>query len=390
MRHQPRILVLVVCLGTGVACAQVSIETVTVGHPGNAGELSGAGAGGFGPDRICGAVSYVYNIGKFEVTAAQYTVFLSAVAADDTYGLYQTAMWNDSFGCGIERHGAPGTYTYSVAGDSADRPVNYVSWGDAARYANWLHNGQPGLDVPVPQDEHSTEKGSYDLDGASSDAALTAVVREPSATWVIPTEDEWYKAAYHYNDGATAAYHTYPMCSNAAPNNDLTEPDPGNSANFFIEPDDYTVGDPHWRTEVGRHENSRSCYGTFDQGGNVWEWNEEVFFDLNRGTRGGSYWHFDIYLRADTRLLSGLPTSDSDYVGFRVVEIPASATADLDGDGDVDLRDHALFGNCMSGQDIYEPPAGCLPLLFHRADIDADDDVDLADHAQMIERFAFP
>ena len=96
----------------------VGIETVQVGNPGNAGELSGNGAGGYGPDRICGAVDYVYNIGKFEVTAGQYTEFLNAVAATDTYGLYQEQMdlglHPDDMGCNIERSGSPGGYTYTV------------------------------------------------------------------------------------------------------------------------------------------------------------------------------------------------------------------------------------------------------------------------------------
>ena len=52
-----------------IARAEVVIATVTVGNAGNAGELSGEGAGGGGPDRICGAVDCVYNIGRFEVTA---------------------------------------------------------------------------------------------------------------------------------------------------------------------------------------------------------------------------------------------------------------------------------------------------------------------------------
>ena len=83
-----RILVLrvsatVLVLSAGVTVqAQVVIETVTVGNPGNAGELSGAGAGGLGTDRICGAVDYTYNIGKFEIKAAQYTAFLNAVGAN--------------------------------------------------------------------------------------------------------------------------------------------------------------------------------------------------------------------------------------------------------------------------------------------------------------------
>jgi len=72
-------------------------------------------------------VDYVYQIGKYEVTNAQYIEFLNAVAETDTYGLYSTNMWS------IERSGSSGSYTYTVAADRADRPVNHVSWGDAAR-----------------------------------------------------------------------------------------------------------------------------------------------------------------------------------------------------------------------------------------------------------------
>ena len=80
-----------------------SLETVPVGNVGNAGELSGAGAGGYGPNRICGAVAYEYNIGKYEVTAGQYTEFLNAVADTDTYALYNQSMWSSTYGCKIQR-----------------------------------------------------------------------------------------------------------------------------------------------------------------------------------------------------------------------------------------------------------------------------------------------
>ena len=72
------------CSAMGPSAMAVVIETVPVGNVGNAGELSGAGAGGRGPDRICGAVDYAYNIGKYEVTNAQYAEFLNAAAATDT------------------------------------------------------------------------------------------------------------------------------------------------------------------------------------------------------------------------------------------------------------------------------------------------------------------
>ncbi|MGB2985977.1 MAG: SUMF1/EgtB/PvdO family nonheme iron enzyme, partial [Phycisphaerae bacterium] len=300
------------------------IETVPVGNPGNAGELSGEGAGGYGPDRICGAVDYVFNIGMFEVTAGQYTEFLNAVADEDTYGLYNTSMLSSSDGCKIRRTGSSGSYVYLVDADGddvedadwLDRPVNYVSWGDAARFANWLHNGQP----TGAQDLSTTEDGSYYLNGATSDAALLAVVREPDRTWVIPSEDEWYKAAYHKNDGDTGNYFDYPTSTDSVPSNDLIDPDPGNNATFYA--GGYTIGSPYYRTAVGDFENSESPYDTFDQGGNVWEWNEVIIDGVVRGVRGGSFDQDKSNMRAATRNGGISPTYEYYYIGFRVAEVP--------------------------------------------------------------------
>jgi formylglycine-generating enzyme required for sulfatase activity len=303
-----------VVAGTAVA---VNIETVPVGNPGNAGELSGSGAGGYGPDRICGSVSYTYNIGKYEVTAGQYTEFLNKVAATDTYGLYNAYMWSDGYGCKIQRSGTSGSYTYSVASDWANRPVNYVSWGDSARFANWLHNGQP----TGAQGLSTTEDGAYYLNGATTNAALLAVNRESDWKWAITSEDEWYKAAYHKNDGATGNYWDYPTSSNNVPSNVLGNPtDPGNNATYYN--NGYTIGSPYYRTEVGAHENSDSPYGTFDQGGNVWEWNEAVIYGSYRGLRGGSFIYSDYYLHASTRSSYYFPTNEFSNIGFRVSEVP--------------------------------------------------------------------
>jgi len=316
-------------------------ETVVVGNPGNAGELSGGGAGGYGPDRICGAVDYVYHIGKFEVTAKQYTEFLNSVGETDTYTLYNEYMDTDLYpaknGCNIKRSGSSGSYAYSVAPNWGNRPVNYVSWGNAARFCNWLHNGQPS----GAQDLTTTEDGSYYLNGAIYGYELIAVVRKAGATWVIPSEDEWYKAAYHKNDGVTGNYYDYPACNDTVPNNDLIDPDPGNNANFYIDTGDYAIGSPYWRTPVGEFENSQSCYGTFDQGGNVWEHNEGVFFSLYFGIRAGGFVGWGqptaTALRAAYRAFySDSPDSEGHDIGFRVALI---------GDADSDsVQDH--FDNC--------------------------------------------
>jgi formylglycine-generating enzyme required for sulfatase activity len=284
-------LMAAVAIGVGPPLAwsapAVVMETVTVGNAGNTGEQSRIQNA---DPTFYGGVAYPFAIGTYEVTAGQYTAFLNAVAASDAYALYHVRMDYDAdttrHGCNIKRHGAPGSYTYSVAPEWANRPVNYVSWADAVRFANWLHNGQP----TGPQDTTTTEDGSYRILGIheSSDHLLEHVVREPDATWVIPTENEWYKAAYHKNDGVTGNYWNYPTRADHGVSNTLIDPDPGNHATFsvnFV----HTIGPPYFRTEVGAHENSASPYGTFDQGGNVMEFTETVPSSDIRRIRGGSW-----------------------------------------------------------------------------------------------------
>ena len=321
---------LLVVLTLGSAAMAVNIETVPVGNTGNADDTHGDGYGG---------VDYEYNIGKYEVTAGQYTEFLNAVAGVDTYSLYNTSMWSGTYGCKIERYDGAGTpgdpYQYQVASDWQDRPVNYVSWGDAARFANWLTNGQP----TGPQGLTTTEDGAYYLNGATTDAELLAVSREADWRWAITSEDEWYKAAYHKNDGDTGNYFDYPTSSDTVPGyvndsgnlsttgNPFTEggTDPGNYATYDGDDGTGGIGSPYYRTEAGEWENSDSPYGTFDQGGNVWEWNEAIIGSY-RGLRGGSFYSYDYSLRASDRDYYRYPTDEGGNVGFRVVEVPEPGT----------------------------------------------------------------
>ena len=283
--------------------AEVAIEWVQIGHLGN---------------RSCsqvvdrGNVDYVYSIGKFEITAGQYTEFLNAVAFADAYELWHPVM-AEGDGCQIVRSGSQGSYTYTVAPDRADRPVAAVNWGDAARFCNWLHNGQPtGF-----QNLSTTEGGAYFLDGATTDEELTAVVREPGAAFAIPSDSEWYKAAYY--DPAIDGYYMYATGTDEIPSHELIDPDPGNHATY--RPGDFTIGAPYLRTEVGAHENSASPLGTFDQSGNVMEWTERVVEDDGvgmRGTRGGSYAAGAYQLRA-TVGYEDPPSFVANDNGFRVV-----------------------------------------------------------------------
>lgn len=303
-------VVAVVALAAGSAPA-VNIDLVPVGNPGNPGQLSGFNTVQDDP-AICGGVDYSYWVGKFEITTGQYTDFLNAVAATDTYGVYNPYMdiANSPYGCNIKRSGSPGGYTYSVPSDWANRPVSLVSWGDAARFANWLTNGQP----TGAQTAATTEDGSYALNGATTDAQLLAVTRKANARYVIPTEDEWYKAAYHKNDGPTGHYWDFPTTSDTID---------ASMANY-----QWSVGRT---TDVGTYASFPSSYGTFDQGGNVWEWNEAVWHSVGRGLRGSSFVYpgsIDGYtnsLSAEYRY-GGSPARESEDIGFRIALVPEPAS----------------------------------------------------------------
>jgi formylglycine-generating enzyme required for sulfatase activity len=221
-------------------------------------------------------------------------------------------------GANIQRTGTAPNYSYSVAPDWANRPVNYVSFWDAARFANWLHNGQP----TGPQGPGTTETGGY------HDLETAAFGRTIGGGWVIPSVDEWYKAAFHKNDGVTGNYWDYATQSDTVPSNTL--PDTGNNASYQGPPGTFTIGAPYWRTEVGTFATSESAYGTYDQSGNVYEWNDTAIRPNTRGLRGGSFedpntsslgWTFDG---------ANSPYDQSSSIGFRVAfVIPEPATYGL-------------------------------------------------------------
>jgi len=270
----------------------VSLETAPVGNPGNPPDDTGFGA-----------VSYPFLIGKFEVTAAQYAEFLNAVAAqEDPHELYNNNM-EETAGCGIVRQGEKGNYRYSVAPEFANRPVNQVNFWDACRFANWLHNGQGSGD---------TETGAYALAGYKG-ADGRKIRRNPAARWFVPSENEWYKAAY-YDPGKPGGpgYWDYPVRSDERGDRRLDSPRGGN---FY---DAKYLDDKYFILEAGSFSQAASGFGSFDQAGNVMEWNEAVPGLLQRGLRGGAYCTTDggRNVRPTNREV-GL-FAEKEYVGFRV------------------------------------------------------------------------
>jgi formylglycine-generating enzyme len=284
---------------------QTSLQFVTVGDPGNVADTTGFGA-----------VPYLYRMGRYDVTAAQYITFLNAVATTaDPYGLYTSNMASDiSQGCGIFRSGSPGSYRYATS-KNGNFPVNYVSWGDAARFCNWLQHGQPS----GAEGNGTTETGAYTLNGATANLTQT---RNTGAIYFIPTENEWYKAAYYKGGGKNAGYWLYTTRSDTAPINTL--PDMGNRANYK---DLFGTGNKGYTdaanrlTPVGYFLLSFGPYRTYDMGGDVAQWNESVFPGAWRGLRGGDFYSSSDYLRSSNQDKN---PSDDRYcgLGFRVASVP--------------------------------------------------------------------
>jgi formylglycine-generating enzyme required for sulfatase activity len=282
-------------LAASTASASITIPTVAVGNPGNAADPSTGG--------LYGAVAYTYNIGTTEVTNAQYAAFLNAKAASDTFNLYNTNMAG-SFG-GITRSGSPGSYTYSTISGRENNPVNFVSFWDATRFANWLHNGQGSGD---------TETGAYTLGGVTN-PVNGSVTRNAGWQWAVTSEDEWYKAAYYQPasaGGDSDNYWQYPTQSNAEPTTSQA-----NSLGNGIEN----------TTPVGSY--AANYVGTFDMGGNVWEWNEAIINGSDRGLRGGSFYFKPSVLRASFRSVSVIPAGENEQFGFRVSQVPGPSSLAL-------------------------------------------------------------
>lgn len=319
-------LVVAACLTAGPVRADLlTYEMVTVGNPGNAAEFNP-----FPTPKLYGAVAYTYGIGKYDVTIGQYAAFLNAVASvSDPYDLWNPSMGTDRNVAGISRGGSPGNYVYSVmnnGGDSANRPITYVSWFDAARFANWMSNGQGS---------GSTETGAYTL--VAGQTSGVAPRRNPGAAFALPTENEWYKAAYYsptLNSGS-GGYYAFATQSNTTPGNNPLVPSSNqanwkSSAGFSVTQSPTYDANQNYLTDVGAFTASASYYGTFDQSGNVFQWNDlDGRPGTSRGLRGGSWENDQEFYLSSSGGGPGAADMEGPKFGFRLV----SAVPEIDPSG---------------------------------------------------------
>ncbi len=220
---------------------------------------------------------------------------------------------------GINRSGSSGSYQYAVIGDG-QRPVTYVSWYDAVRFVNWLDDG-------------NTESGAYTITGGGNNSGTVTVATTAqraawaggsSTVWYLPDENEWYKAAYYVGGGTNAGYWRYPTKSNTAPSGDAP-PGGTNSANFYgsngfaLTQSTSDSATQNYLTDVGAYTDSPGPYGTFDMGGDVFQWNDldPDVISSSRGFRGGTWNSYPPDLTSSIRDVS-VPTNEHSGIGFRV------------------------------------------------------------------------
>lgn len=316
----------------------IDIPLVSVGNAGNAAD----------PRTGRGAVNYEYSIGKYDVTIAEYAAFLNAVAKRDKYRLYSPHKMDQmgrmvnsdtvnnktggQWDAGIARLGESGNYTYSVIGDSGKIPAVWITWFDAARFCNWMHNGQP---TDLGEVAGSTETGAYTLNG---DRIKGGQTRNPGAKWWLPSADEWYKAAFYDPrlNGGAGGYWRYPTQSNTAPGNEI-----GNGSNEANAIANATFSVKAKRgqeicllTPVGAFPNSRSYYGCFDMCGNATQWTDTIIITRythakGRGLVGGGVNVFTNELQSTNNSCAagGMYEREDLWVsGFRVATIPRPAS----------------------------------------------------------------
>ncbi len=325
-------LLLVGSLGLAISSVPtqaVVIDWVDIGNAANAPD----------PASNLGAVARNYRISKTEVTNAQYVEFLNAKAGSDPLGLYNANMGDEK--SGIVRNGSFGSFHYSIVAGTESWPVFGVTFYEAMRFANWLHNGQGDAD---------TETGAYTLLGGTVIPSNGATVtRNPGAEVFVPTLDEWYKAAYY--DPGSASYFAFPAGTDlqTACGSPTATPNTANCGCLSCQ--DQAV-------EVGSYPGSASPYGTLDQGGNAWEWTERLGYEGTRDIQGGAYYEGSAVF-ASTSRQSTAPENGYEGQGVRLASAPEPDLAagfadfplgDVTADGSVGRGDLHLVLGALTGQ----------------------------------------
>jgi formylglycine-generating enzyme required for sulfatase activity len=258
-----------------------SMEFVTIGNPNNTADTTGT-------PNPAGRVTYTYDIGKFEVSEDMINKFNASQSLQITQDTRGTA-----------------------------KPATRVSWNEAARFVNWLNTSTGGFAAYKFTTSGVKDNIAVWTAADTLDYDATNPYRSKRATYVLPSYNEWYKAAYYNPTNST--YYDFPNGSNTAP----TAVAGGTTAGTAV----YNQYGPADVNLAG----GLSPYGVMGLGGNVYEW-EESSFDLtnssgssSRGYRGGNWGFYVTFDLSSSSRNNVSPTYEDWAVGFRVASLSSSA-----------------------------------------------------------------
>jgi formylglycine-generating enzyme required for sulfatase activity len=279
------------------------------------------------PCQQVGGVDYRYGIGQLEVTVAQYVAFLNTVdpAGRNRHKLYSTnessSEWPKYGQIDFFAKAAMGRHYMVASPEWADKPYGFANFLRSARFANSLYNGTLLSKHPSVNADFSyvtyrvrlsrqTERGMYDM-------KVRAMTRSHKRGFVIPSQNEWIKAAYYDpSGGGKYSYWEYPTNEGAfgdegvaAPHSTVLDPITGDVTNastqplatfhaekqpapswcpsafsaetcstvnpFGMDATAYEKGFQGSLSTVGQAKTT-SPWGTLDQGGNAVEWTDTV------------------------------------------------------------------------------------------------------------------
>jgi len=250
---------------TTIAHADDGFQWATIGAAGN---QAYQGSPGYRAHNR-GSVGYEYKISKLEITTGQWLEFVNTFSTQTDQ--YQFSRWGAQlWGASLDtRYVGPGT-KYKLRPsipNAAMLPVTGISWRDAARYCNWLHNGKSS-------DLNALITGAYDTTtfGLNPDGSFTdSLTHLAGAKYWIPTFDEWMKAAYfdpdRYGKGV-AGWWTFTNKSDGPGIAGL--PGVGTTSAGLNLPDF-----AQWNIPLGAYPQSLSPWGLLDTSGGAREWTEE-------------------------------------------------------------------------------------------------------------------
>ena len=160
------------------------------------------------------------------------------------------------------------TTSLPIAGDPDSSPLGF-SFNQFSRYVNWLnvrYGYHEAYNFTTSNDNDPIEVWPLADSWSASNR-----FRHKDARYFIPSEDEWYKAAYYdpnKNGEGLGGYYEYPTGSDTPPTAVASGTDEG-TAVFDQDPINDTVASVY---EAG----GLSSYGTMGQGGNAYEYIESA------------------------------------------------------------------------------------------------------------------